>query len=89
MVNCYECQHRRNIPGDAHSSCAHPKVKPLLSDPIGGLLTILGGVDISEQVSYPKVMLNPHGVRMGWASWPFNFDPVWVESCDAKELIHD
>lgn len=22
---CYECEHRRDIPGDAHSRCAHPE----------------------------------------------------------------
>lgn len=28
------------------------------------------------------VDLNPHGVKHGWATWPIDFDPVWVESCD-------
>ena len=23
-----------------------------------------------------------HGVRNGWFMWPFNFDSVWLESCD-------
>tara|TARA_R110000744_G_scaffold82881_5_gene162794 strand:- start:125 stop:523 length:399 start_codon:yes stop_codon:yes gene_type:complete len=23
-----------------------------------------------------------HGVKNGWFSWPFNFDPVWLESCN-------
>lgn len=31
------------------------------------------------------VKLNPHGVKMGWAYWPLNFDPVWIESCDGFE----
>ena len=25
--DCYECQHRNNIPGNAHSSCANPFAK--------------------------------------------------------------
>lgn len=25
--DCYECKHRRNVPGDAHSSCANDKAK--------------------------------------------------------------
>lgn len=23
-----------------------------------------------------------HGRAMGWFTWPFNFDPVWLISCD-------
>jgi len=22
---------------------------------------------------------DPHGVKIGWCTWPVNFDPVWVE----------
>ena len=22
------------------------------------------------------------GIRRGWFLWPFNFDPVWLVSCD-------
>ena len=29
-----------------------------------------------------KVELNPTGVRGGWAAWPINFCPVWIDSCD-------
>jgi hypothetical protein len=25
--NCYECKHRRRVPGDAHSSCANPNAE--------------------------------------------------------------
>ena len=25
---------------------------------------------------------NPHGIKKGWFCHPFNFDPVWLESCD-------
>lgn len=26
--NCYECKFRRELPGNAHSRCAHPAIKP-------------------------------------------------------------
>lgn len=29
------------------------------------------------------VKSNEHGVRNGWFIWPFNFDPIWLESCSA------
>ena len=25
---------------------------------------------------------NKHGIKNGWFQWPFNFDPIWLESCD-------
>jgi len=28
---------------------------------------------------------HPHGLRMGWFFWPYNFDPTWLESCDGFE----
>jgi hypothetical protein len=27
------------------------------------------------------IKLNPMGVSGGWANWPWNFDPIWVEKC--------
>lgn len=29
------------------------------------------------------VNLNNHGVKNGWALYPFNMDPIWVEDCDS------
>lgn len=29
-----------------------------------------------------NVQGNAHGIRSGWFMWPFNFDPVWLVSCD-------
>jgi hypothetical protein len=26
-----------------------------------------------------------HGIRRGWFSWPFNFDPIWLNTCDGFE----
>jgi hypothetical protein len=26
-----------------------------------------------------------HGARKGWFFWPFNFDPVWLLTCDGFE----
>jgi hypothetical protein len=27
--DCYKCKHRRILPGDAHSRCAHPRVRTI------------------------------------------------------------
>ncbi len=26
-----------------------------------------------------------HGINMGWAFWPLNFDPVWMDECGLYE----
>ncbi len=33
----------------------------------------------------PEVEGKPHGIRMGWFFWPFDFDPVWLVKCDGFE----
>jgi hypothetical protein len=30
-----------------------------------------------------RVAGNPHGIKHGWFAWPFNYDPVWLVSCDS------
>lgn len=32
-----------------------------------------------------RTQFNLHGMQKGWAWWPHNFDPVWLESCDGYE----
>jgi len=38
--------------------------------------------------------VNPHGIENGWATWPLDFDPIWIDSCDSyvnksEEIITD
>ena len=76
--NCYECLYRRNLPGDAHSSCAHPRL-PALTGVMAIFNQITGG---SNAI---KVTGNLHGILSCWFMWPSNFDPVWLESCEGFE----
>ena len=55
MAKCYDCVHRLQVTGNAHSRCNNFKAN-------------VKGQDI--------------GVRKGWFNWTFNFDPVWLVSCD-------
>lgn len=71
--NCYECKHRREIPGDAHSSCA--AVEPLV-----GMAIMLGVLP-----NHLGVVGDATGIKQGWFAWPINFDPIWLESCDGFE----
>lgn len=85
--SCYQCKHRGDVVGSAHSKCLHPipeteKLKPLLmlqaiTRPTEPLACILDGIG----VCLTAVRLNEHGVKNGWALWPVDFDPVWVEEC--------
>ena len=34
-----------------------------------------------------KVTGNTHGIRHGWFNWPYNFDPMWLESCNGIEFL--
>jgi hypothetical protein len=36
----------------------------------------------TENGEEDAIKLDPQGVKNGWANWPFDFDPVWVEKCD-------
>jgi len=85
--NCYQCIYRRDLPGDAHSRCAHPLVGEQ-KDPLGEVMAILASVGrVSPRIDQKicdqlKIEANYHGIRRGWFNWPFNFDPVWLENCE-------
>jgi len=36
-------------------------------------------------VEMPTVQGNEHGIKNGWFFWPFNYDPVWLQSCNSFE----
>ena len=86
--NCYECKFRTTIPGSAHSCCTVIKetAKELGMEESKAVsleaLISLGSAGIKSQSDQPAVKLNPHGVNNGWAAWPLDFDPTWVESCE-------
>lgn len=72
--DCYQCEYRGTIPGDAHSCCNYPG-------------TSTGILDYFSPKNPPiakklNIRSNPHGIRSGWFMWPVNFDPVWLENCD-------
>lgn len=88
--NCYKCVYRGNIPGNAHSRCMHPKIKPATDDPIIQMFSMLGsrglksaGINLGGELGdLLGVTGNKHGIDSGWFNWPINFDPVWLDSCD-------
>lgn len=86
--NCYECKHRGKLVGSAHSCCNHPNTGSARDDPIAEITAIFAGVGRAAPVQAEcglNVKGHPAGIRRGWFNWPYNFDPVWLLSCDGFE----
>lgn len=87
--NCYECKHRGQLSYTHHSFCKHPSTGMEEGDPLFGLLGLLAK-RLPREAPPPdatplNVVGNQHGISHGWFCWPFNFDPIWLESCDGFE----
>lgn len=75
--NCYNCKYRGGVPGSVHSNC---NVLPQNQFTVA--------IYVAQQNGQTeKLKLNPHGVRNGWAFWPLDFDPCWVDHCNFYEEI--
>ena len=87
--DCYDCKHRHDLSGSAHSSCRHPKLEDIPNNPALEMMAILGSVGrtppIQAGIAELGIRANPYGVRMGWFCFPCNFDPVWLEACNGFE----
>lgn len=81
--NCYDCKWRRNIPGDTHSECVHPKISG--ADRLLTPIILMSGSQNAPAQKRLNVTGDPHGIRRGWFAWPLNFDPVWLQTCDGFE----
>lgn len=77
--NCYNCKHRGEVPGSAHSSC---NSLPKEVSPVHAMVYFEYTGGKTDNIS-----VNSHGFRNGWAFWPLDFDPVWVEHCNFYEGI--
>lgn len=42
-------------------------------------------IDAMERTTGIAVEMHELGIQGGWAFWPYNFDPVWLKSCNAFE----
>lgn len=90
--DCYCCKHRSTIPGDAHSRCNHPEIKGILDDPLLNIAANFASVGRTMPIWNNKAIQkrfeirgNVYGISRGWFNWPWNFDPIWLENCNAWE----
>ena len=83
--DCYECRYRRQVPGDAHSSCHHPVFEKVHDNPMLSFMSILASAQKeSIQIRSKTITVkgNPIGIRNGWFNHPINFDPTWLQKCN-------
>jgi len=74
-MNCHECKFKKSLPYSAHIGCGHP----VLSNGLEWLAAI--SVMTNAEFKPFELSVNEHGLRSGWANWPINFDPVWINNC--------
>jgi hypothetical protein len=79
--DCYKCGFRRALRGSGHSRCGHPTAIAIAEHAPAGLLLgeFTGGPPIAPEVM--GVELHRIGIERGWATWPLNYDPVWLRAC--------
>ena len=90
MKKCYECKYRDTIPGTSHSCCKHPDLNDAMNNPLARLMAMFASVgrvdpqiDIQAVSNKFQIEADYHGIKSGWFNWPWNFDPVWLENCNA------
>lgn len=79
-ANCYDCKHRGNVAGSAHSSCTHPVAKEKGIEAMM-IILIVGSVSLKHGDELFFIKGASHGVINGWFNWPMDFDPCWLEEC--------
>lgn len=83
--NCYKCKYRRKTVGSVHSRCIHPSLsEPSADEVVTSILAGVGRVSLPAHSAMKdlNITARQHGIDKGWFIWPFNFDPVWLETCD-------
>ncbi len=87
--DCLTCNHSRNVAGSAHIRCRHPSLEKVNDNPMLNMMAIFASVGRVSPMTASTKELNiqgdPHGIKMGWFNFPWNFDPVWLENCDGHE----
>jgi hypothetical protein len=76
--SCRNCKFRQEVGWSSHSRCSAVD-KLNLSEKEQETISITGKIKVKE------VKFHQHGVNNGWANWPTDFDPCWLEECSLFE----
>lgn len=79
-MECNKCKFVGTVVGSAHKSCT------VLQDSGLDIMVASGmaQIQITEKDgsnSRPAVEVSDWGKSHGWADWPIQFDPIWIEKC--------
>lgn len=88
--DCYGCTYRKQVPGDAHSSCHHPAFEKVHDNPMLSILGILASARKEPiQIKSSRIIVkgNLIGIKGGWFNRPLNFDPLWLDKCTGFKAI--
>ena len=87
--NCYECIYREDLHHSHHSRCNLLKTAATAvhQESAGSILELgiaSGAMSLTDSnTGEPVIKISEHGKRNGWADWPVNFDPIWIDECPA------
>lgn len=79
MSKCHSCKYRKNIPGDTHSKCEYPLLKP--QDAMNITMASMANPDAFNKVVLENFgfTASTHALQSGYFCFPSNFDPTWME----------
>lgn len=89
--DCYKCPYLKKVPGSAHTECVHPVIrnsalaalsidddKVLAAKILTYRITAAIALQKKPSLLEPHITLDEDGLRGGWATWPIDFDPIWI-----------
>lgn len=76
--NCRSCVFRQELGWSSHSKCGAVSKLDLSPENIQT-------INVTGRIKVKEVKFHEHGVNNGWADWPTNFDPCWLEECSLYE----
>lgn len=88
---CADCPYKSTVPGSGHhQKCEHPVILgsefKILGLVLSGHYKLLGFTVNETGEKFSMITINEHGIEHGWANWPVDFDPIWIDSCGLKYM---
>lgn len=84
-MNCHECRFSGPVPGSCHLSCNHPLLEGGGHGGQSLRVLCLIAAAITGGCEPFGITIHNHGLKNGWACWPMDFDPVWIDGCNKFE----
>lgn len=79
-MDCSNCKFVKNLPSTHHKACGVLNNFTLEIAVLAGKAEIqISNKDGSDP--RPAVEVSNWGKAHGWADWPLQFDPIWIDKC--------